>query len=59
MSNSALIDVAEWIAAENINYDVGTVTFASTFPRKTFSRDEMKKTLKANGLTPSAVLIAS
>jgi hypothetical protein len=66
----ALIDVAEWVASENLAYNVDTVTFASTFPRsvdhmimlmyrKTFSRDEMKKTLKENGLTPSAVLMAS
>ncbi|WRT66668.1 uncharacterized protein IL334_003628 [Kwoniella shivajii] len=58
-SDNTLIDVAEWVASENLNYNVDTVTFASTFPRKTYSRDEMKKTLKQNGLTPSAVLIAS
>ncbi|WWC62199.1 uncharacterized protein I303_104794 [Kwoniella dejecticola CBS 10117] len=58
-SDNTLVDVAEWVASENLNYNVDTVTFASTFPRKTFSRDEMKKTLKENGLTPSAVLMAS
>ncbi|KAI9639116.1 ubiquitin-related domain-containing protein [Dioszegia hungarica] len=58
-SESTLVDVAEWIASENLAYNVDTVTFASTFPRKTFSRDEMRKSLKANGLTPSAVLNAS
>lgn len=58
-SDSTLIDVAEWVASERLEYNVDTVTFASTFPRKTFSRDEMKKTLKENGLTPSAVLMAS
>lgn len=29
----ALIDVAEWVASENLSYDVSTVRFASTFPR--------------------------
>ncbi|ORX35594.1 ubiquitin-related domain-containing protein [Kockovaella imperatae] len=58
-SDNTLIDVAEFVASENLAYDVSTVTFASTFPRKTYSRDEMSKTLKENGLTPSAVLMAS
>ncbi|WVF71151.1 hypothetical protein IAT40_005949 [Kwoniella sp. CBS 6097] len=58
-SDNTLVDVAEWVASENLNYSVDTVTFASTFPRKTYSREEMSKTLKANGLTPSAVLMAS
>ena len=68
------MDVAEWVASENLAYNVDTVTFASTFPRqvslslavvwltlyrKTFSREEMRKSLKENGLTPSAVLMAS
>ena len=30
---AALIDVAEWVASENLAYNVETVTFASTFPR--------------------------
>ncbi|CAD6588672.1 MAG: hypothetical protein TREMPRED_005119 [Tremellales sp. Tagirdzhanova-0007] len=58
-SDSTLIDVAEWVASESLAYDVSTVTFASTFPRKTFSRAEMSRSLKDNGLTPSAVLMAS
>ncbi|KAK1923979.1 DNA-binding protein [Papiliotrema laurentii] len=58
-SDNTLIDVAEWVASENLAYNVDTVTFASTFPRKTFSREEMRKSLKENGLTPSAVLLAS
>ncbi|OCF60965.1 DNA-binding protein [Kwoniella mangroviensis CBS 10435] len=58
-SDNTLIDVAEWVASENLAYNVDTVTFASTFPRKTYTRDDMKKTLKENGLTPSAVLMAS
>jgi hypothetical protein len=51
--------VAEWVCSEDISYDVGTVKFASTFPRKTYTQAEMGKTLKENGLTPSAVLVAS
>lgn len=55
----ALVDVAEWVCSEDISYDVNTVRFASTFPRKTYGESEMKRTLKDNGLTPSAVLMAS
>ncbi|RSH89053.1 hypothetical protein EHS25_002715 [Saitozyma podzolica] len=58
-SDSTLVDVAEWVASESLAYNVDTVTFASTFPRKTYSREDMKKSLKENGLTPSAVLMAS
>ncbi|RXK35574.1 DNA-binding protein [Tremella mesenterica] len=58
-SDNTLIDVAEWVASENLAYNVDTVTLATTFPRKTYSREEMKKTLKENGLTPSAVLLAT
>jgi len=53
------VDVAEWVCSEDISYDVPTVRFASTFPRKTYTAGEMKKTLKENGLTPSAVLVAN
>lgn len=55
----ALVDVAEWVCSEDISYDVGTVRFASTFPRKQYTEADMKKSLKDNGLTPSAVLMAS
>jgi hypothetical protein len=58
-SDNTLVDVAEFVASQNLAYTVDSVTFASTFPRKTFSRDEMRKTLKDNGLTPSAVLMAN
>ncbi|KAL1411360.1 hypothetical protein Q8F55_002314 [Vanrija albida] len=58
-SDSTLIDVAEFVASENISYSVDTINFATTFPRKSYSRDEMRKSLKDNGLTPSAVLMAS
>nr|KIR88093.1 hypothetical protein I308_01145 [Cryptococcus tetragattii IND107] len=57
-SDNTLIDVAEWVASEKIEYNVDTIGFSLTFPRKTFSREDMKKSLKENGLTPSAVLIA-
>lgn len=56
---AALIDVAEFVASQNLAYSVDTVNFATTFPRKSYSRDEMRKSLKDNGLTPSAVLMAS
>ena len=29
----ALVDVAEWVASENLAYNVDTVNFAMTFPR--------------------------
>lgn len=58
-SDNTLVDVAEFVASQNLAYSVDTVTFASTFPRKTFGRDDMRKTLKENGLTPSAVLMAN
>ncbi|KDQ19455.1 hypothetical protein BOTBODRAFT_51854 [Botryobasidium botryosum FD-172 SS1] len=58
-SESTLMDVAEYVAAQSLQYDVSTVTFATTFPRKTFTRQEFSKTLKELGLTPSAVLMAS
>nr|XP_031859487.1 uncharacterized protein CI109_005135 [Kwoniella shandongensis]KAA5526559.1 hypothetical protein CI109_005135 [Kwoniella shandongensis] len=31
-SDNTLVDVAEWVASENLAYNVDTVTFASTFP---------------------------
>ncbi|AFR97249.1 DNA-binding protein [Cryptococcus neoformans C23] len=58
-SDNTLIDVAEWVASEKLEYNVDTIGFSMTFPRKTFSREDMKKSLKENGLTPSAVLIAN
>ncbi|TXT09024.1 hypothetical protein VHUM_02498 [Vanrija humicola] len=58
-SESTLIDVAEYVASQNLAYNVDAVNFATTFPRKSYSRDEMRKSLKDNGLTPSAVLMAS
>ncbi|WOO81239.1 UBX domain-containing protein 1 [Vanrija pseudolonga] len=57
--SKALVDVAEFVASQNLAYSVDTVNFATTFPRKSYSRDEMRKSLKDNGLTPSAVLMAS
>lgn len=59
LTSTALIDVAEFVSSENLAYSVDTVKFTSTFPRKTYSADEMRKSLKENGLTPSAVLMAN
>jgi hypothetical protein len=58
-SENTLVDVAEFVASQNLAYSVDTVVFATMHPRKTYSRDEMRKSLKANGLTPSAVLMAN
>jgi len=58
-SDSTLHDVAEFVAAQTLNVDIDTVSFAQHFPRKTFTRAEFGKTLRELGLTPSAVLIAS
>ncbi|WVQ79657.1 hypothetical protein IAT38_001757 [Cryptococcus sp. DSM 104549] len=58
-SDSPLSVVAEFVASENLAYNADTVKFAMTFPRKTFTAEDMKKSLKDNGLTPSAVLMAS
>ncbi|CAK9781187.1 hypothetical protein CC85DRAFT_289009 [Cutaneotrichosporon oleaginosum] len=58
-STSTLVDVAEFVSSENLAYSVDTVRFATTFPRKTFAPEDMRKSLKDNGLTPSAVLMAS
>lgn len=58
-STSTLMHVAEFVAAQSLSFDVETVTFATTFPRKIFTRQEFSKTLKELGLTPSAVLMAS
>jgi len=57
-SDSTLVEVAEWVCSEDISYDVGTIRFSSTFPRKQYAEGDMKKSLKENGLTPSAVLMA-
>jgi len=58
-SDATLREVAEFLAGQTLLVDVETVTFAQHFPRKTFSRDDLARTLKELGLTPSAVLIAS
>ncbi|TYJ52970.1 hypothetical protein B9479_006391 [Cryptococcus floricola] len=58
-SESKLREVAEWIASENLAYDVDTVALSMTFPRKKFTSADMSKTLKENGLTPSAVIMAN
>ncbi|KAJ9091290.1 hypothetical protein QFC21_007075 [Naganishia friedmannii] len=58
-SDAPLSEVAEWIASENLKYDASSVKMSTTFPRKTFTPADMGKSLRENGLTPSAVLMAS
>ncbi|BEJ12024.1 hypothetical protein CspHIS471_0204840 [Cutaneotrichosporon sp. HIS471] len=58
-STSTLVDVAEFVSSENLAYSVDTVKFSMTFPRKVFGPNDMHKSLKDNGLTPSAVLMAN
>ncbi|KAK7062536.1 hypothetical protein VNI00_000024 [Paramarasmius palmivorus] len=58
-SNTALREVAEFVAAQNLAVNAETVTLAQHFPRKTFERSDFSKTLRELGLTPSAVLIAT
>lgn len=54
-----LREVAEYLAGQNLDVDVETVSLAQHFPRKTFSHADLSKSLKELGLTPSAVLIAT
>ncbi|EKM81601.1 hypothetical protein AGABI1DRAFT_111884 [Agaricus bisporus var. burnettii JB137-S8] len=58
-SDASLQEVAEYIAGQDHNVNVETVTLAQHFPRKTFTRQEFSKSLRDLGLTPSAVLIAT
>ncbi|EIW59780.1 uncharacterized protein TRAVEDRAFT_28791 [Trametes versicolor FP-101664 SS1] len=58
-SDSPLRAVAEFVAGQTLAVDVDTVKFSLTFPRKTFSQQDMSRSLRELGLTPSAVLIAS
>ncbi|KAI0730979.1 ubiquitin-related domain-containing protein [Earliella scabrosa] len=58
-SDATLREVAEFLAGQTLAVDVETVSFSLTFPRKTFARSDMSRTLRDLGLTPSAVLIAS
>ncbi|KAI0262306.1 ubiquitin-related domain-containing protein [Gloeopeniophorella convolvens] len=54
-SDSTLREVAEFVAGQNLSYDVETVTFTQQFPRKQFSQADFSKSLRDLGLTPSAV----
>ncbi|KAF7289462.1 hypothetical protein HMN09_01340200 [Mycena chlorophos] len=58
-SDAPLREVAEFLAGQVLAVDVETVTFAQSFPRKTFSKSDFSKSLRDLGLTPSAVLIAT
>ncbi|KAG7529174.1 hypothetical protein FFLO_05761 [Filobasidium floriforme] len=54
-SDSPLSAVAEFIASENLSFNADSVKLSMTFPRKTFGPGDMNKSLRDNGLTPSAV----
>ncbi|KAG9102521.1 hypothetical protein FRC06_001897 [Ceratobasidium sp. 370] len=58
-SDSTLHEVALYAESQNPAISSQTVTFATTFPRKVFTRADFNQTLKDLGLTPSAVLMAS
>jgi len=58
-SDSALREVAEFLAAQDLSVDVETVALTQHFPRKAFSQADFSRSLKELGLTPSAVLIAT
>ncbi|KIM25401.1 hypothetical protein M408DRAFT_331168 [Serendipita vermifera MAFF 305830] len=58
-ATDTLRNVAEYVASQSLAYDVDTVTFATTFPRKVFTKAEWGQTLKELNLVPSAVLMAS
>ncbi|KAF7317778.1 hypothetical protein MKEN_00865600 [Mycena kentingensis (nom. inval.)] len=58
-SDAPLSEVAEFLAGQSIAVNAETVTFAMSFPRKTFAKSDFSKSLRELGLTPSAVLIAT
>ncbi|KAG8714863.1 hypothetical protein FRC11_006779, partial [Ceratobasidium sp. 423] len=53
-SDSTLHEVALFVEAQNPAISSQTVTFATTFPRKVFSRSDFTRTLKELDLVPSA-----
>ncbi|KAG8876126.1 hypothetical protein FRB97_004427 [Tulasnella sp. 331] len=58
-STETLRSVAEFVAGQSLAYNVESVSFTMQFPRKSFTRSDLGKTLKDLGLTPSAVLMAT
>ncbi|WFD25119.1 hypothetical protein MNAN1_000082 [Malassezia nana] len=56
-ADATLSDVAEAVLRDGKAQ--GTLTFSTSFPRKTFTADECAKTLKELGLVPNAALEAS
>ncbi|CAE7205089.1 unnamed protein product [Rhizoctonia solani] len=58
-SDSTLHEVALFVESQNPAISSQTVTFSTTFPRKSFSRSDFTRTLKELDLVPSAVLMAS
>ncbi|TFK71670.1 hypothetical protein BDN72DRAFT_837390 [Pluteus cervinus] len=58
-SDAPLRAVAEFLAGQSLQFDVETVSLSCQFPRKTYTQEDLSKSLKDLGLTPSAVLIAN
>lgn len=58
-SDSTLHEVALFVESQTPGISSETVTFATTFPRKVFTRADFTRTLKELDLVPSAVLMAS
>jgi len=58
-SDKTLYDVAVAFVEKSPTFGADTITFTMTFPRKTFTKDDLHKSLRDLGLTPSAVLQAS
>ncbi|EJD00018.1 uncharacterized protein FOMMEDRAFT_91875 [Fomitiporia mediterranea MF3/22] len=54
-SDSALREVAEFVAGQTLSVNADTVIFKMHYPNKTFTPADYGKTLKELGLTPSAV----
>lgn len=58
-ADAPLREVAEFVASQVLEFDADSITFSTTFPRKTFTPADYSKTLRELGLTPSAAIIAS
>lgn len=55
---ATLADVEKAVISDGKGGSGSSLTFSTTFPRKTFSQDERSQTLKALGLVPNAALEA-
>lgn len=60
-ATATLRSVVDWLMTQRPDLvDVrDSLKFAMTFPRKVFSADELNKSVKELGLTPSAALMVS